>query len=171
MRTRFILIIALLIIFSCILNSQEKKTLIEEVNKKVELIEKNIEEYDYIYLEYLPAAEGLLGLDTKFYYEENGQYILRLAKISIRHEIWRNEFFYYFDEDGKILKFINKAVGRPDNPPKRAIIFDRQGKIIWRNFHYKIPMSPEEVKKYFSQFKKQMEDLIDKHNYYKFPER
>ncbi len=112
-----------IIIFICfyLLNFGNNKSTILEVNSKVKAIEENIKKnnYNYLFMKYSPIAESTPHLFTFYYENGNGEPILRMVKISITHEIWWNDFFYFFDSNGRLLKFLKQTLHRPDNPVAR----------------------------------------------------
>jgi|WetSurMetagenome_2_1015567.scaffolds.fasta_scaffold289463_2 hypothetical protein len=76
-------------------------------------------------------SEGVPPIITFYFDREKGG--LAAAIVSVGHESWSNEFRYYFYPDGKPMKYTKAADGLPDNPPKKAILFDRNGKTVWKN--------------------------------------
>jgi hypothetical protein len=68
----------------------------------------------------------------KLYYEPEQQRLVA-AVISVGHETWGTEFRYYFYPDGKLMKYTKTINGRPDNPPKQAMILDKNGAVLWKN--------------------------------------
>ena len=76
-------------------------------------------------------SEGVPPRITFYFNREQGG--LAAAIVSVGHETWSNEFRYYFYPNGKPMKYAKVTDGRPDNPPKEAMIFDRNGKTVWKN--------------------------------------
>jgi hypothetical protein len=77
------------------------------------------------------VSEGAPPGITFYFDREQGG--LAAAVVSVGHETWSNEFRYFFYPNGKPMKYTKATDGRPDNPPKEAIIFDQNGKPRWKN--------------------------------------
>jgi hypothetical protein len=90
-----------------------------------------------------------------FYYNpENTE--LQLAEIDVGHEIFSTSFRYYFD-DGRIIKYLKYHEGHPDKPAKQAIIYSRDGSVLWRN----IDQPTVSIEQVVTLFEKNMATLID----------
>jgi hypothetical protein len=84
----------------------------------------------------------------KLYYEP-GQQRLVAAVISVGHETWSTVFRYYFYPNGKLMKTSKSIDGRDDNPPKTAMIFDKNGMVLSKNTD-EAPVPAEELVRMFS---------------------
>jgi hypothetical protein len=106
---------------------------VKRINALVAAIDDSLKTEHYA--EFTIAEQGLsegIPPGFTFYYDrDHGR--LAAAVVSVGHETWSNEFRYYFYPDGKPMKYTKATIGRPDNPEKTAIIFDKQGKIVWKN--------------------------------------
>lgn len=80
------------------------------------------------------------------------------VKVSVGHEIWLNEFYYYFNEIGNIIKYLKKTIDCPDNPGNKAIIYDGNGKILWKNIDEMI-VPVNRIKDLFSSIQKMRLDF------------
>lgn len=106
---------------------------VKRINRMVAAIDDSLKTEHYA--EFTIAEQGLsegVPPGFTFYYDrDHGR--LAAAVISVGHETWSNEFRYYFYPDGKPMKYMKATIGRPDTPEKTAIIFDKQGNIVWKN--------------------------------------
>ncbi|MBU0982033.1 hypothetical protein KKC94_05065 [Patescibacteria group bacterium] len=64
---------------------------------------------DYLEMESLEVVPPVLT----FSYEGKE---LKEVKIEVGHETWAKEFLYYF-ENSQLVKYEDKTIGRPDEPP------------------------------------------------------
>ena len=167
MRTFGIIVMVILTCFPFKISCLSEDNRINSVNEMVAKIEKKIKEkaYTAITIDYV-VFEGS-GPLIKFYshFDDKKEiFSLTCVKFEIPFEVYYNEYSYFFDKEGKILKFIKNTVNRPDNPPKQAIIFDKEGKIIWSNYKDEIPIKIEDLQSIFKVFCKKMYDLSLKHS-------
>lgn len=101
--------------------------------------------------------------DICFFYEAEEPYTLRLTRIKVKHEYGDHLFYYYFDDHENLIKFVAERIGYPDNPPKVKIFFDENMKVISKNFDYNLPMTVDDIKKNFSNFKEQINHFLKIH--------
>jgi len=120
-----LLFIILLIHFSNILADEN---LIKIANEYVKLVDKSLGEYSVYSLSSETLSEGSPPT-YKFYTKDN---LLVAAIINVGHETWSNSYHYYYNNH-KIVKYLKSTQGRIDNPPRKAIIYASNGKIIWKN--------------------------------------
>jgi hypothetical protein len=106
---------------------------VKQINALVAAIDDSLKTDYYAELKIAEQgiAEGVPPIITFYFDREEGGLVA--AVVSVGHEIWSNEFRYYFYPNGKPMKYTKEADGLPDNPPKKAILFDRNGKPVWKN--------------------------------------
>ena len=106
---------------------------VKRINVQITAIDDSLKNDVYASLEIAErgVTEGNPPSFTIYYDRERGRLVA--AIISVGHETWSNEFRYYFYPDGKPMKYIKTTLGRVDNPPKMTIVFDKNGKIVWKN--------------------------------------
>jgi hypothetical protein len=108
--------------------------IIQQINQSVAGIDKAIQSGDLPYIS-ISEESGTEGLPPayKMYYSRNGDGKLIAAVVSVGHESWGNTFSYYFDDQQRVMKYLKTCEGRSDCPPKTAIIYGTNGKIVWKN--------------------------------------
>ena len=107
------------------------KSEIKRVNKQVSQIEKTIKNLDILALNVQTEATEASPPEIKYYYDpENLE--LALLRVSAGHEVFSTQYSYYYN-NGKIIKFLKEIIGRPDSPPKQAIIYGKDESILWKN--------------------------------------
>ncbi len=113
--------------------ASEVKDQIVLTNKKVKAIERNLKngKYSLISLKNIIQEIESVPPIINLYYSYTTNKIV-VAKIEVGHETWSKSFSYYFDQKEKIIKYL-EIISRPDNPPKRAIIYGSDRSIIWKN--------------------------------------
>ncbi|MCP3922282.1 MAG: hypothetical protein GY714_06830 [Desulfobacterales bacterium] len=103
------------------------------INKRVKEIDRSIKKGTYSVIKVENIIKSLEGVPpTIFFYYKPKDGKLVAVKIHVGHETWSKTFSYYFDRREKILKYL-ESIDRPDNPPKRAVIYDKDSKVIWKN--------------------------------------
>jgi hypothetical protein len=107
--------------------------IVKRINVLVAAMDDSLETEHYAVLKIAEQgiAEGVPPKITFYFDREHGG--LAAATVSVGHETWSNEFRYYFYPNGKPMKYMKATDGLPDNPPKEAIIFDLNGKTVWKN--------------------------------------
>lgn len=83
---------------------------VEEINAKVDRVDKLIEDKD----KSLPSIEtsydfkdATEGVPPQFsFFFDSGTSKLVVCKIHVGHETWAKDFFYYFDENEDIQKYL-----------------------------------------------------------------
>lgn len=122
---------------------------IQEVNKRVATIDAHIGSGDYplIMSKEILVTEGRPP-EFMFYYDPSG---LVATEVSVGHETWLIKYRYYFYPNGQLMKYIEEIEGRPDNPPKLAIIYGADGKIIWSNTD-EVKAGPEQIKGLYNSY-------------------
>jgi len=126
---KFSLVVMLLIMATSFNAVYARDTLLKKENLSVAKIKHTIKsgKFSVLKIKRENASEGAPS-EVKFYYAGE---ILRAVVVSVGHEVWLNQFEYYFDKNGKILKYV-KITSRPDNPGRKGIIYHNE-KIIWKN--------------------------------------
>ena len=107
------------------------KSEIKRVNQQVAKIEKIIKNLDILELNVHTEATEASPPEIKYYYNpENLE--LALLRVSVGHEIFSTQYSYYCS-NGKIIKYLKEIIGRPDSPPKQAIIYGGNEAVLWKN--------------------------------------
>ena len=125
---------------------------IEEINAKVAKIDKQIQDQKLPSIEtdynYNGPTEGVPPQFSFFFDHETNDYETLKLVACVAHigrETWSEDFFYYFDENEKIMKYVEK---RNDLEPTRtAIIYNSNGRVLWENGGTRI--APEKIKTLF----------------------
>jgi hypothetical protein len=125
---------------------------VEEINAKVDKIDKLIKNGDKT----LPSIEtsydfknATEGVPPQFsFFFDSGTSKLVVCKIHVGHETWAKEFFYYFDENEDIQKYLEVVPASLFGPSasRSAIIYGKNGKVLWQNLETAPRQTPEEIK-------------------------
>jgi hypothetical protein len=125
---------------------------VEEINAKVDKIDKLIKNGDKT----LPSIEtsydfknATEGVPPQFsFFFDSGTSKLVVCKIHVGHETWAKEFFYYFDENEDIQKYLEVVPASLFGPSasRSAIIYGKNGKVLWQNLETAPHQTPEEIK-------------------------
>ncbi len=128
---------------------------IKGINYKVSQIEKTKDRYDILKIKLLTEQIESVPPEAMFYYNpENTELVM--VHVSVGHETFLITHTYYF-ENNIILKYLKEISGRPDNPPKEAVIYKTNGSILWKNINEPVISS----KKLIGLFKNTMTMLDD----------
>jgi len=134
-------------------------TQIKNINSEVAVLDNKIKnsELEYLNVAYFSGPTEGVPPALSFYYEfSQGKFILRACIIPVGHETWSKHFQYYFDSEGKPIKYLEKVKGHPDNPETVAIIYGPKNEIIWKNTD-EVRMRPNEVIDLFNRLNKSLE--------------
>lgn len=125
--------------------------LVQQVNEKVAAIQEDISSGDLAVIEIkeILDSEGSPP-EFKFYYNQDD---LVAVHVNVGHETWLVKYSYYFYPNGFKMKLVEEIVGRPDNPPKKAILYDKKGKVLWSSTD-KIKVAPNKIKNLFNHYYK-----------------
>lgn len=142
-------------------NDQGKSdaALVKKINAEVATLDNKIKinEFEHLKVAYFLGHSEGAPPELSFYFEsKEGKFILRACIIPVGHETWSKHFHYYFDSEGKPIKYLEKVKGREDKPEPLAVIYDSKNKIIWKNID-KIRMSPSEITDLFNRLNKNIE--------------
>ncbi len=116
------------------LSASVRAQTVQQVNEAVAITQRNIQhdKYPYIRVSYENlVSEGSPAL-FRFYEGPQSDQLVAVI-ISTGFETWANVHTYYFDPQGRIQKVLKVVSGRPDNPPRQALIYNAQGNVIWQN--------------------------------------
>jgi hypothetical protein len=112
---------------------------IKEINKITANLEGNIDSnqlFPFIEskINYNDATEGV-SPEIRFYFDEKN--LLIAARVEVGFETWGKTYYYFFDGAEKIMKYLCVTQGGPAGPwptkNRTAIIFNPEGKILWKN--------------------------------------
>lgn len=112
------------------------------INERVDALERRVKEGDpslpALTTDYrLPGGSEGVPPQFSFFFEwgKDRTATLRLCKVHVGREVYSVDSFYYFDEQGRPLKYLridSGVAGEPSAPATRAAIFyDKQGRSIW----------------------------------------
>jgi len=129
---------------------------IHDVNEAVAEIEKNIQlgQYDILKIDSSPHSEG--RAPSYQYYHKKGE--LFAVYISVGHETWVTTHQFYFRHDKSLMKYIKLIVGRPDNPKKRAVIYNDNESVLWSNIE-QTNISKENIVNIFRAYQNNIDGL------------
>jgi hypothetical protein len=170
LQKKLFIFILLVLVFSSIANGKandKRKDVtsdIKMINAEVDALEKRSSkgekglpvlkvEYDFH-----DATEGVPP-NFDFYYETketgaNEKQVLRVCKTHVGLETFAKDYFYYFDSEGRPMKYLSTHSGTSGDggfPASRhGIIYDKSGKIIWTSGNVTPPISFKEVKELFN---------------------
>lgn len=122
---------------------------VANANDVVSNIDQRVKEGEYqsILIKSESVSEGVLP--TYQYYHDDG--ILKLVSITVGHETWNATYFYYFWDNGNLIKYLRIIEGRPDDPGREAMIYDKDGNILWKNTE-RLPVNKEILVQIFDSY-------------------
>jgi hypothetical protein len=123
-----------------------------EINGKVDKIDKRIKDKDKT----LPSIEtsydfkdATEGVPPQFsFFFDSGTSKLVACMIHVGHETWGKDFIYYFDENEDIQKYLEIVPASKFGPSasRSAIIYDKDGKVLWQNLQTPPREAAEKIK-------------------------
>jgi hypothetical protein len=124
---------------------------LEEINGKVDKIDKRIKDNDKTLpsietsYDYKDATEGVPPQFSFFFDSDTSKLVV--CKIHVGHETWSKDFFYYFDENEDIQKYLEIVPASTFGPSasRSAIIYSKDGKVLWKNLQAP-RQAPEKIK-------------------------
>lgn len=108
---------------------------IKNVNSQVARLAARIQKKELPYLEVAnQGGEPTEGVPPsfKFFFDPKDE-SLQACEVWVGHETWGSRFSYYFGPDGKPLKYLETISDRPDHPEPKAILYDADGSVLWKN--------------------------------------
>ncbi|MCL2021511.1 MAG: hypothetical protein FWG81_05305 [Betaproteobacteria bacterium] len=126
---------------------------IEEINAKVDRINKQIKDKDISLpsietrYDYIDPTESVPPEFSFFFDIDTGKLVA--CRVHVGHETWAKQFFYYFDENEKIMKYLEiipPGYGSGPEPYRAAIIYNAKGKVLWDNYQAPPRHTPEAIK-------------------------
>lgn len=148
---RMIVWYALIVVLCNLAFASENSPAIKKVNSTVSAINDSIKSGYYPFLEIgeTSTSEGSPA-ELQIYFE--GERII-LVNVEVGHETWLIEYSYYYYPNGKPMKCLEVIKDRPDNPPRKAIIYNESGNPVWKNTD--LPdVSPQELYNLFKNIQK-----------------
>jgi len=129
---------------------------IKEINEMTSKLQNKIDSsllYPYLtsgMVESQNPSEGVPPEMTFYFNEKNEQLIA--VKAHVGHEVWGTTYYYFFNEKEKIIKYLTFNSASKDIPEidkkRYAIIYNPEGKIIWKNTET-AKIEPEKVLKLY----------------------
>lgn len=95
------------------------------------------------YFEQKPAKEARGGVRN----------VLRAGKTHVGHEVYSNDYDYYFDSEGRPMKYLFRDSGLASRGPAKrlAVFYDKSGKVIWKSTSDLSPiLSLDKIQELFS---------------------
>ena len=145
-------VVSILALLLCSRAALGAASVIDEINGRVDSIDRRIKDQDKT----LPSIETSYdfkdvteGAPPQFsFFFDGGTGRLVACRISVGHETWGRQFFYYFDDSEQIQKYLEVVPPGGSGPPpsRSAILYARDGTIVWRNFEGLPRQAPERIK-------------------------
>jgi hypothetical protein len=125
---------------------------VEEINAKVDRIDKLIKDKDKTLpsietsFDFKDATEGVPPQFSFFF--DSGSSKLIVCRIHVGHETWGRDFFYYFDENEDIQKYLEVVPASKFGPSasRSAIIYGSNSKVLWKNLETPPRQAPETIR-------------------------
>lgn len=127
--------------------TEQNAAAIKAVNQVVAALEKS---KDALYkLEILldVGEQEASPPDIKYYFNPETMKPV-ILQVDVGHEVFSTRHCYYF-ENNKVIKYLKEQINHPDSPPKEAIIYDKDGTILWKNLD-EPAASEQQVKELFT---------------------
>jgi hypothetical protein len=118
-------------------NTEARAVTVEQINATVEQIDKRISAQELPSIEanydYKDATEGAPPSFSFFFDVRTSKLVACI--VSVGHETWVKQFYYYFDENEKIIKYLEVIPPSDAGPAtsRTAIIYDGNGKVLWKD--------------------------------------
>jgi hypothetical protein len=116
--------------------AESDSTIVVNVNKLVAAVDDTISrgEYKTLKMEEISDVEGSPAT-LQFFFKSDK---LISVIVTTGHEAWTSEYRYYYYSNEMPMKYLHIIKDRPDNPPRRGVIFDGKGSIVWKNTETKV---------------------------------
>lgn len=105
---------------------------VAEVNRQVSRIEESIAG-DRLAALSVVSEETAEGVPPEIRFHAGADGRLVAASITAGHESWQSKISWYFFENGKAMKYLRIITGRSDQPEREAVVYGREGQVIWKN--------------------------------------
>jgi hypothetical protein len=69
--------------------------------------------------------------EVMYYYKPENMELVML-QVSVGHEIFSTKHTYYLNNN-RVIKYLKETFDHPDSPPQKVIIYDVNGKVLWKN--------------------------------------
>ncbi len=130
--------------------TKEAKTQIEVVNTKVKSIEKAIKEGKYPKLRFENIIEAFETIPPVFhFFYTYDTHKLVAVTVDVGHETWGISYYYFFDEEERIIKYLKVVTDRPDNPPEIVIIYNTDSSVLWSNTDHLPRVAPADIRGFY----------------------
>jgi len=129
MKKIIALILCCLFVFG--VSYADNKSDISKINKQVAQIEKTKAGLSVLSLTLQTGELESAPPEVKYYYKP-GTTDLVMLQVAVGHEIFVTKHTYYFNKNS-VLKYLKETVNHPDSPPKKAIIYKKDGGVLWEN--------------------------------------
>lgn len=121
---------AFLLMSTCV-GADEKDDAAKQANIIVQEIENKIRHGSVSTIHITEDSETeAVPPDIRLHYEND---VLVCAVVTAPHEVWVNTYKYYYRPNGIPIKYLKMTEGRPDAPAREAIIYGKDGSIVWKN--------------------------------------
>lgn len=147
MRTRVFHALFCMVVTLAVGGACGDRNTVNDINGAVASLDDSIsrDEFPFLVIDENVESEGTPP-SLKMYHDGDR---LVAVFVSVGHETWATEFRYYFHSNQEPMKFLKIVHGRPDNPPKQAVIYSSDGNVVWKNTD-DIPYPFKKLKELFS---------------------
>lgn len=115
----------------CYQSSADSGTEIKRINKQVTHIEEVKSELSVLEVKLHTGEFEAVPPEIMYYYKPDSMEPVML-KVAVGHEIFSTKHNYYFS-NGRVIKYLKESFNHPDKPPKKAIIYNRKGEVLFKN--------------------------------------
>ena len=122
--------ILFIIFFSISCNADESPE-INRINTIVSKIEKTKNDLNTLELK-LNTGEFEASPPEVIYYYKPDNMELVMLQVNAGHETFSSVYTYYLNNN-KVIKYLKQDLNHPESPPKKAIIYNTDGDILWKN--------------------------------------
>ncbi|MCL2713355.1 MAG: hypothetical protein FWD68_01850 [Alphaproteobacteria bacterium] len=126
-------------------------SLVEEINAKVEGIDKRIKDGDFGILSVEQKIESEGAPPSFSFYYDRGTERLIACEVSVGFETWSRQYFYYFDDNENVMKYLEvipaSTLGGP-GPRREGMIFGKD-EVLWTNLQQPPRQPPGTIKELY----------------------
>ncbi len=128
-------------------SSADSGTEIKNINKQVAQIEDEKRELSVLEVKLHTQEFEAVPPEVMYYYKIDSMELVML-KVVVGHEIFSTKHTYYFS-NGRVIKYLKESFNHPDNPPKKALIYNNKGDVLFKNIDKPV-LSEADVVKLFN---------------------
>jgi hypothetical protein len=120
---------------------------IKAVNQAVATLEKSKDTLYILEIKLHVSELEATPPDVKYYFNPETMKPV-ILQVDVGHEVFSTRHSYYF-KNNKVIKYLKEQINHPDSPPKEAIIYNKDGAILWKNIN-EPAVSEKQVKELFA---------------------